>query len=72
MANVFKPCFLSAIRSDPSFSGMTEEASLAFVKTGAAENIENAISQLLPPAAQLGLPERMTLYLAALQACLSG
>ena len=45
---------------------------MAIMKAGTTENIENAISQLLPQAAQLGLPERMTLYLAALQACLSG
>ena len=73
MANVIDPCLLNSVRIDPSlFPDMTEEASVAFLKSETARDIETTMSRLLPRVARMDLSERMEFYVVALRECVAG
>ena len=73
MAKVIDPCLLNTVRIDPSlFSDMTEEASVAFLKSETAGDIETAMSQWLPRVARIDRSKRMAVYVVALQMCVAG
>ena len=73
MAKVITPCLLNTVRNDPSlFSDMTEEVSVAFLKSETAGDIETAMSRWLPRITQMDRSERMAAYVVARRMCIDG